>query len=266
MNNKTICILISITLIISGTVRAFADSSGWFCPVCGIPLSGEYNYCWKDGTAKPDESSSGVQIFAYGMTIEEFEPKADLLYRQALSWTDGFAPEKFDALPVVPKNLFTVFKQIQAIPFSLSRNGSTCTWNSGAAGIFAGNYGVMTRNMVYGWGNDGNDVYFSLTGSNEYQAALAGTSEINYVRHDAVWQLNHWECNVCLDYPDAANSASECSVMLVMFNPDNGFALWWIIDPDRNEVTVRVYLNNDDKYFTMNYDLATHRLISCGRE
>ncbi len=38
---------------------ACADGGTWFCPQCGKELSGEFNFCPKDGTANPGEGGGG---------------------------------------------------------------------------------------------------------------------------------------------------------------------------------------------------------------
>lgn len=55
---KNVSLLLCLAMIALGTVYAFADGSVWYCPTCGIELSGDYQFCYNDGTARPDGSGT----------------------------------------------------------------------------------------------------------------------------------------------------------------------------------------------------------------
>lgn len=218
-------------------------------------------------TPKPTPTPTPLtDIYGFGYTIETFEIGASKLYESAKAWTSKDVPKSLDDFPIVPANLLAIVDKVSKMPTSFTKSNEVITWKFDAEKAYEGNWGIITYDKVYGYYKTGNtlgEVAFTKTGNNEYQATVGKNEDVYYVRHDRRWSYGDWECNANFDFVDAKNKNGGCIVFIGMYNSKTRMDIHWQINTsNRNSLNIHVYLNNDNKYFSIDYNVKTKQLTN----
>lgn len=174
-------------------------------------------------------------------------------------------PQTLDVFPVIPVYIFSLENQVEAIRTSLVKNGKKATWTSSAESLYDGEHGKVSFDRCYGFTTSGSDISFKKTKTNTFQSdSSQNASDVYYIRQERGWTNGDWEYSFMIDFFEADHENGGRITFLEIFNTKTGMDVHWQINSQmNNQINIHVYLNNDGKFFSLDYDINTKKLIGC---
>ena len=210
----------------------------------------------------PDTNKGAA--FGFDLTENELITINRDLYEDALRWTESTVPQNLKDFPLIPVYILYYENEAEHLDTSLEMIGNKAVWTSDAESLYSGDFGIISHNDCYGWTQSLKDNDFTRTGSNTYEATgFQNASDVRGVRQERVWYSGDIEYSFSIDFyePDQRNGGRI--TLISMDNMENGTGVFWQIDSMTNDqLFIDVNLYEDDKFFSLEYDLYTGQLLS----
>ncbi len=203
------------------------------------------------------------QVFCFGLTAGELGVRGEELCRTAMEWDESSVPRNLEDFPISPVYFYGHEKEIENLETSLTINGRKATWVSGVETVFGGEYEEFADDEYYGWTRSWGDIYLNKTGEGTYESVFfQDASDLCYVRQERIWHIGSWKYRFGVDFYEADQSNGARITAVDMYNSEIGMGISWQIDSARGgRVMIDVDLYEEEKYYSMEYDLETGKLI-----